>query len=139
MRAVDVPPSWPANHMSSTAFALPIHEVSTGLSLLITTIVFGFAAATALIRSTFAADIAVTAEIVWPSYGVPGRRRGGRARAAAGVDEDERLALADRGRGGGDVAAVRRREPDAADRTGETAERRVRTARSAASRSVVAS
>ena len=39
--------------------------------MLITTIVFGFAAATALIRSTFAADMAVTAEIVWPSYGVP--------------------------------------------------------------------
>src|SRR5262245_45334213 len=67
-RAVDVPPSCPANHMSSTAFALPIHgPASTGLSLLITTMVFGFAAATALIRSTLAADIAVTAEIVWPS------------------------------------------------------------------------
>src|ERR1051326_8621870 len=58
--------------MSSTALALPIQgAVSTGLSLLITTIVFGLAAATALIRFTFAADIAVTAEIVWPSYGVP--------------------------------------------------------------------
>src|ERR1051325_10959505 len=58
--------------MSRTAFALPIHgAMSTGLSLLMTTIVFGFAAATALIRFTFAADICSTAEIVWPSYGVP--------------------------------------------------------------------
>src|SRR5690348_3447803 len=58
--------------MSSTACALPIHDVSTGLSLLMTTIVFGFDAATALIRLTWAADIAFTAEIVCPSYGVPG-------------------------------------------------------------------
>jgi len=37
-----------------------------------TTIVFGFAAETAVIRLTCAADIAFTAEIVCPSYGVPG-------------------------------------------------------------------
>src|SRR5262249_45543748 len=47
-------------------------DVSTGLSLLMTTIVFGFAAETAVIRFTWAADIAFTAEIVCPSYGVPG-------------------------------------------------------------------
>jgi hypothetical protein len=52
--------------MSSSDLTLPIQEVSTGLSLLSTTMVFGFAAATALMRLTFAADIAFTAEMVWP-------------------------------------------------------------------------
>src|SRR6185437_640420 len=65
MRAVDVPPSCPANHISSTDFTFgPIHDVSTGLAVFSTTIVFGFAAATALIRSMLACDSALTQEIV---------------------------------------------------------------------------
>src|SRR6478736_4261842 len=46
-RAVEVPPSWPANHISRTDLTLSNHGISTGLAVFMTTIVFGLAAATA--------------------------------------------------------------------------------------------
>src|SRR5262249_38796609 len=64
MRAVDVPPSWPANHIASRDLTLPTQGVTTGFWLLTTTIVFGFAAATAVIRLTFAGESCRTAETV---------------------------------------------------------------------------
>src|SRR3954471_18992705 len=63
-RAVAVPPSWPANHISSTLLTFGNHGISTGLPVSMTTIVFGFAAETALIRFVLAADSCVGADSV---------------------------------------------------------------------------
>src|SRR5512138_1856852 len=63
-RAVDVPPSWPANHISSTDRTLPIQGSSTGLVVLRTTMVFGLAVATALTRLVLAADSEETPAMV---------------------------------------------------------------------------
>src|SRR5579871_952261 len=46
-RAVDVPPSSPENHISSTDLTLPTQGIRTGLVVLSTTTVLGLAAATA--------------------------------------------------------------------------------------------
>src|SRR5260370_36924515 len=46
-RAVEVPPSSPENHISSTDFTLPTQGISAGLAVLSTTTVFGLAVATA--------------------------------------------------------------------------------------------
>src|SRR5205823_10709096 len=62
--AVEVPPSWPENHMSSSDLTLPRNGRSTGLVVLSTTTVFGFRAATALTRLIWAGEIELTAEIV---------------------------------------------------------------------------
>src|SRR5262249_3070789 len=52
------------NHMSSSDLTLPSHGVTNGFWLFTTTIVFGFAAATALMRFTFAGESWRPAEIV---------------------------------------------------------------------------
>src|SRR3954468_17267116 len=66
-RAVAVPPSWPANHISSTLLTFGNHGISTGFPVSMTTIVFGLAAETALIRFVLAADSCVGPEIVVPA------------------------------------------------------------------------
>src|ERR1035437_6943115 len=63
-RAVDVPPSSPENHISRTDRTLPTHGISTGLAVLSTTTVFGFAAATASTSWVLAAVSDAGAEIV---------------------------------------------------------------------------
>src|SRR6478736_2294800 len=65
-RAVEVPPSWPANHISSTDLTLSNHGISTGFAVFMTTIVFGFAAATALTSLLDASESCTGAEIVVP-------------------------------------------------------------------------
>src|SRR5713101_4371110 len=69
-RAVDVPPSWPANHISSTLLTLLRQGVSTGFAVLSTTTVFGLAAATALMRLVLSADSEIGAEMVPVPYGL---------------------------------------------------------------------
>ena len=51
--AVAVPPSWPGYHISRMAFTEDAHGISTASPVLSTTTVFGFAAATAAIRSSW--------------------------------------------------------------------------------------
>src|SRR5215472_9687150 len=62
--AVEVPPSSPENHISSTDFTPPIHGIRIGLVVLSTTTVFGFAAATASTRAVLDALSDSGAEIV---------------------------------------------------------------------------
>ncbi len=62
-RAVDVPPSSPENHISRTDLTLLIQGIRTGFVVLSTTTVFGFAAATALMRLVLALESDAGAEI----------------------------------------------------------------------------
>src|SRR3954454_21435153 len=54
-RAVEVPPSWPENHISRIDLTASRHGSRTGLVVLSTTTVFGLAAATLSIRLVLAA------------------------------------------------------------------------------------
>ena len=63
-RAVEVPPSSPENHISRTDLTLPSQGISTGLVVLSTTTVFGFAAATASTSAVLAGVSDSGAEIV---------------------------------------------------------------------------
>src|SRR5581483_185040 len=63
-RAVEVPPSWLENHISSTDFTCGSHGIRIGLPVLSTTTVFGLAAATASISWVICGDSWSGAEIV---------------------------------------------------------------------------
>src|SRR3954454_7738678 len=51
--AIALPSSWPGNHACSTLFTWPSHGITMGPPVVSTTTVFGFAAATALTRSSW--------------------------------------------------------------------------------------